>query len=133
MKSYRKAFETGHVKVEGDSNVLQADRPGDRAPGAAGPAEEGPLRRVARASTPSACRDCVPPPSSFIAPSRCGDPVEVARAIAGAQAQDVYAGPLTFRSRSRRLTRADIRAGPHRGALAAAHLGDADDDPSDPG
>ena len=36
------------------------------------------------------------------------DPVEVARAIAGAQAQDVYAGPLTFRSRSRRLTLADI-------------------------
>src|SRR5262249_35512737 len=31
-----------------------------------------------------------------------------ARAIAGAQAQDVYAGPLTFRSRSTRLTAADI-------------------------
>ena len=36
------------------------------------------------------------------------DPVEVARAIAGAQAQDIHAGPLTFRSRSRRLTLADI-------------------------
>lgn len=36
------------------------------------------------------------------------DPVEIARAIAGAQAQDVYAGPLTFRSRSRSLTAADI-------------------------
>jgi hypothetical protein len=36
------------------------------------------------------------------------DPVEVAKAIAGAQAQDVYAGPLTFRSRSRRLTLSDI-------------------------
>src|SRR4051812_3070017 len=36
------------------------------------------------------------------------DPVEVARAIAGAQAQDRYAGPLTFRSRSRRLTGADV-------------------------
>jgi hypothetical protein len=36
------------------------------------------------------------------------DPVEVARAIAGAQAQDTYAGPLTFRSRSRDLTAADI-------------------------
>lgn len=36
------------------------------------------------------------------------DPVDVARAIAGAQAQDRYAGPLTFRSRSRRLTAADI-------------------------
>jgi hypothetical protein len=36
------------------------------------------------------------------------DPVDVARAIAGAQAQDVHAGPLTFRSRSRRLTRADV-------------------------
>jgi winged helix DNA-binding protein len=36
------------------------------------------------------------------------DPVEVARAIAGAQAQDTYAGPLTFRSRSRRLSAADI-------------------------
>ena len=32
----------------------------------------------------------------------------MARAIAGAQAQDTYAGPLTFRSRSRRLTAADI-------------------------
>jgi hypothetical protein len=36
------------------------------------------------------------------------DPVEVARAIAGAQAQDQYAGPLSFRSRSRRLTAADV-------------------------
>ncbi|MEK6251597.1 MAG: winged helix DNA-binding domain-containing protein [Actinomycetota bacterium] len=36
------------------------------------------------------------------------EPVDVARAIAGAQAQDTYAGPLTFRSRSRRLTAADI-------------------------
>jgi Winged helix DNA-binding domain len=36
------------------------------------------------------------------------EPAEVARAIAGAQAQDVYAGPLTFRSRTRRLTLADI-------------------------
>jgi Winged helix DNA-binding domain len=36
------------------------------------------------------------------------DPVELAKAIVGAQAQDVYAGPLTFRSRSRRLTAADI-------------------------
>ena len=36
-------------------------------------------------------------------------PAEIARSIAGAQAQDVYAGPLTFRSRSRKLTAADIR------------------------
>jgi hypothetical protein len=36
------------------------------------------------------------------------DPAEIARSIAGAQAQDVYAGPLTFRSRSRGLTAADI-------------------------
>jgi hypothetical protein len=36
------------------------------------------------------------------------DPVEIARSIAGAQAQDVYAGPQTFRSRSRKLTAADI-------------------------
>ncbi len=41
-------------------------------------------------------------------PVAISDPVEVARAIAGAQAQDVHAGPLTFRSRSRRLTLADI-------------------------
>jgi hypothetical protein len=34
--------------------------------------------------------------------------VEIARAIAGAQAQDVFAGPLTFRSRGKRLTAADI-------------------------
>jgi winged helix DNA-binding protein len=36
------------------------------------------------------------------------DPADVARAIGGAQAQDTYAGPLTFRSRSRRLTAADV-------------------------
>jgi hypothetical protein len=36
------------------------------------------------------------------------DPVAIARAIAGAQAQDQYAGPLTFRSRCRGLTAADI-------------------------
>ncbi len=35
-------------------------------------------------------------------------PAEIARAIGGAQAQDTYAGPLTFRSRSRRLTAADV-------------------------
>jgi hypothetical protein len=42
-------------------------------------------------------------------PASAGDPAEIARSIAGAQAQDVYAGPLTFRSRSRRLTAADIK------------------------
>jgi hypothetical protein len=42
-------------------------------------------------------------------PGPARDPVEVARAIAGAQAQDVYAGPLTFRSRSRRITAGDVR------------------------
>jgi hypothetical protein len=41
-------------------------------------------------------------------PTSATDPVEVARSIAGAQAQDVYAGPLTFRSRTRKLTAADI-------------------------
>jgi Winged helix DNA-binding domain len=41
-------------------------------------------------------------------PASVRDPVELARAIAGAQAQDQYAGPLTFRSRSRGLTAADI-------------------------
>jgi DNA glycosylase AlkZ-like len=42
-------------------------------------------------------------------PVAARDPAEIARAIAGAQAQDVYAGPLTFRSRSRKLTAADIK------------------------
>jgi DNA glycosylase AlkZ-like len=42
-------------------------------------------------------------------PSAARDPAEIAREIGGAQAQDVYAGPLTFRSRSRRLTAADIK------------------------
>ena len=42
-------------------------------------------------------------------PATARDPAEIARAIAGAQAQDVYAGPLTFRSRSRKLTAADIK------------------------
>jgi Winged helix DNA-binding domain len=41
-------------------------------------------------------------------PTSARDPAEIARSIAGAQAQDVYAGPLTFRSRSRRLTAAEI-------------------------
>ena len=42
-------------------------------------------------------------------PASISDPVDVARAIGGAQAQDTYAGPLTFRSRSRGLTAADIK------------------------
>jgi hypothetical protein len=42
-------------------------------------------------------------------PAAARDPAEIARSIAGAQAQDVYAGPLTFRSRSKRLTAADIK------------------------
>ena len=37
LKSYRKAFETGHIKASGDSNVTEADRPGGRAPRAARP------------------------------------------------------------------------------------------------
>jgi hypothetical protein len=41
-------------------------------------------------------------------PATATDPAEIARAIAGAQAQDVYAGPLQFRSRRRRLTAPDI-------------------------
>jgi uncharacterized protein YcaQ len=41
-------------------------------------------------------------------PVSAKDPVEIARSIGGAQAQDTYAGPLTFRSRSRTLTAADI-------------------------
>jgi hypothetical protein len=41
-------------------------------------------------------------------PASAKDPTEIARSIAGAQAQDVYAGPQTFRSRSRKLTAADI-------------------------
>jgi hypothetical protein len=42
-------------------------------------------------------------------PTSARDPAEIARSIAGAQAQDVYAGPQTFRSRSRTLTAADIK------------------------
>lgn len=42
-------------------------------------------------------------------PTSARDPAGIARSIAGAQAQDVYAGPQTFRSRSRRLTAADIK------------------------
>jgi Winged helix DNA-binding domain len=41
-------------------------------------------------------------------PRSAKDPAAIARAIGGAQAQDVYAGPLQFRSRSRRLTAAEI-------------------------
>jgi hypothetical protein len=41
-------------------------------------------------------------------PAAIRDPVEIARQIAGAQAQDRYAGPLSFRSRSRRITAADV-------------------------
>ncbi len=41
-------------------------------------------------------------------PASARDPAEIAKAIGGAQAQDVYAGPLQFRARSRRLTAADI-------------------------
>jgi Winged helix DNA-binding domain len=42
-------------------------------------------------------------------PTAARDPAAVARAIGGAQAQDVYAGPQQFRARSRRLTAEDIR------------------------
>jgi uncharacterized protein YcaQ len=42
-------------------------------------------------------------------PAAATDPAEIARAIGGPQAQDVYAGPLHFRSRSRSLTAADIQ------------------------
>ncbi len=41
-------------------------------------------------------------------PTSARDPAEIARAIAGAQAQDGYAGPLQFRARSRRLIATDI-------------------------
>jgi Winged helix DNA-binding domain len=42
-------------------------------------------------------------------PTSARDPAEIARSIAGAQAQDVYAGPQTFRSRSRTVKAADIK------------------------
>ena len=42
-------------------------------------------------------------------PASAKDPAAIARAIGGAQAQDVYAGPLTFRSRSRNLTADDVK------------------------
>ena len=42
-------------------------------------------------------------------PASAKDPAAIAQEIAGAQAQDVYAGPLNFRSRSRTLTAADIK------------------------
>ena len=42
-------------------------------------------------------------------PVSARDPAEIARSIAGAQAQDSYAGPLTFRSRSRNLTATDVK------------------------
>jgi Winged helix DNA-binding domain len=42
-------------------------------------------------------------------PVSASDPVAIAREIGGAQAQDVYAGPQQFRSRSRRLTAEDVR------------------------
>jgi Winged helix DNA-binding domain len=42
-------------------------------------------------------------------PTSARDPAGIAGSIAGAQAQDVNAGPLTFRSRSRRLTAADVK------------------------
>jgi len=42
-------------------------------------------------------------------PASARDPAEIARSIGGAQAQDVYAGPQHFRSRSRNLTAEDIR------------------------
>ena len=41
-------------------------------------------------------------------PTSVRDPADLARSIAGAQAQDVYAGPLSFRSRSRSLTAANV-------------------------
>jgi winged helix DNA-binding protein len=41
-------------------------------------------------------------------PSSARDPVDIARAVAGVQAQDQFAARLSFRSRSRRLKAADI-------------------------
>jgi Winged helix DNA-binding domain len=42
-------------------------------------------------------------------PASAKDPAAIARAIGGAQAQDLYAGPLQFRSRSRSLSAADVK------------------------
>ena len=42
-------------------------------------------------------------------PSGARDPAQIAHSVGGAQAQDVYAGPQHFRSRSRSLTAEDIR------------------------
>jgi hypothetical protein len=41
-------------------------------------------------------------------PTAAKEPAAIARSIGGAQAQDVYAGPQQFRSRSRRLTAGQI-------------------------
>jgi Winged helix DNA-binding domain len=42
-------------------------------------------------------------------PRSAKDPAAIARAIGGAQAQDVYAGPLQFRSRSQSVTAEDVK------------------------
>ena len=48
IKSYRKAWETGHIKVVGDSNVKKLIGQVVETPGAARSAQKSPLSRAGR-------------------------------------------------------------------------------------
>src|SRR5262249_43482215 len=108
VRDYIEAVENGHIRASGDSNIQKliaqvVQRHEERVRSSRGAwavddrgVDPAKLARM-RATTQLLHR-----------PISAKDPAAIARGIAGAQAQDVYAGPLTFRSRSRTLTAADI-------------------------
>src|SRR5262249_60927690 len=94
------------------------DRAGDPAPRGARADQEGPLREVdpERLARLRAATQLIHRPASAT------DPAEIARSIAGAQAQDLYAGPLTFRAPRRRFTAAALQRAPAEAASPLSPL-----------
>src|SRR5262249_39086407 len=108
VRDYIEAVENGHIRASGDSNIQKliaqvVQRHEERVR-----SSRGAWAVDDRGVDPAKLARMRPPTQLPPRPISAKDPAAIARGIAGAQAQDVYAGPLTFRSRSRTLTAADI-------------------------
>ena len=131
---YREAYDAGHIKVSGDANMQKLIAQVIERHEQRGRDQEGPLRTggepgfdPARLARLRAATQLLHRPASAPGPGR-DRPVDRRRPGPGRLCRPADL-PLAQPQADRRRH----RARPHRGALAAPHLGDADDDPPDPG
>src|SRR5262245_2993755 len=107
VRDYRQAYEEGHIRVSGDSGIQKLIAQVIQRHEERGRTKQV-HSRVGRSVDPLGLARLRAATQLIHRPVAARDPAGIARSIGGAQAQDVYAGPQTFRSRSRTLTAADI-------------------------